>query len=97
MGKWGEMGGNGEIVSIAHGMWVVGCRGPWRHVVKGNGTKMGPSWGEMGQKNAHFSHPHFPHFSGGLPHNSLCKNQLTALTNGKWEMLQITDTHRHDG
>ena len=83
-GKWGDMRkwGNREIAVIAHGMWV--CGGLWQDMVEENGRKIG--------RNTHFSESHFPHFPGGLPLNSLCKNQLTALTNRK---MGIRATHRH--
>ena len=60
-------------------------------MVEGNGTKMGEKWDEI---------PIPPIFLEveEIPHSSLCKNQLTALTDGKtetWAFLPLTDTHRH--
>ena len=95
-GKWGgnggEMGGWG--MGIAHGMWVVeGCGGMWLRKTgqkgKENGKKNGRKWEEMGG-NTHFSLSYFSLFLPeveDLPHSSLCKNQLTALTDGKMAIV----------
>ena len=85
-GNWGERGGMGwnrEIVGRAHRMCVVeGCGGM-------RFRKMGQKWQgnrrKMGRKYPFFTVPCFlilPEVKD-LPNNSLCKNQLTALTDGK--------------
>ena len=53
-------------------------------------TKMGEKWDEIPT----FHSPISPIFLevDGVPHNSLCENQLTALTDGK---MDIFATHRH--
>ena len=91
MGKMGEMeniggewGRNGEMVGIAHGTWVVeGGGGVWLRKMGGNGTKC-----------PFFTVPLSPIFrrSQIFPHNSTCKTQLTALTDGK---MGFFATHRH--
>ena len=41
-GKWGKLGGNGEIAGVARGMWVVeGCGGM---------RNMGHKWEKVGEK-----------------------------------------------
>ena len=87
-GKWGDMGGNGG--DIGHSIQDVGCGGLWRDVVEKNGAKMGEKWDET----PIFQSPPFPIFPEveDIPKSSLCKNELTALTNGK---KGIFATHRH--
>ena len=52
----------------------------------------------MGQ-NTHFSQSHFPHFPEieDPPHNSLCTNQLNALTDGKMEIIATPRHSPHGG
>ena len=93
-GEWGEMGGNGEIAGMAHGMWVVeGCGGMWLKEIGQHGRKMGEKWDGIPIFHSPIS-PIFPEVED-LPHSSLCKNQLTAVTDGKWDFLPLTDTHCH--
>ena len=77
--KW--RGGGGEVAGVAQGMWVAeGCGGMW--FVK-TGKKW-EKWEENGRKYPFFTVP-FPLFFLGLKiFNTvpLCKNQLTALTDG---------------
>ena len=88
-GKWGgKWEGNGEIVGIAHGMWVVeGCGGMWLR-------KMGGTWEKNGTKQSFFAVPFSPFFPGSkmFPTIPFVKNQLTALTDRK---VGIFATHRH--
>ena len=77
---------NGEMGGLAHG--DGGCGGLWRDVVGENGTKC-----------PLFAVPFpaiFPRVED-LPHNSLCKNHPTALTDRKMGTLPLTDTDRHGG
>ena len=55
-------------------------------------------WGEWDEVPI-FHSPIFPIFPGveDLPHSSLCKNQVTALTDGKLGFLPLTATHCHGG
>ena len=90
--KWEDMGENG-------GKWGnsrycapdVGCGGLWQEVVEENGRKMGEKRQEIPVFHSTIS-PTFPDVEG-LPHNSLCKKQLTALTDGK--TMGFVTTHRH--
>ena len=51
---------------------AISCGGMWLR-------KMGEKWDELPT----FHNPIFPEVED-LPHSSLCKHQLTTLTNGKW-------------
>ena len=100
--KWRKMEGNGKIVVIAQGMWVVeGCGGMRLR-------KMGEIWEKNGRKmgrNTHFSQSQFPHFPGGrrsspqFPHRahqrknrSFCHSPTltaTAASADAWPTHQI--------
>ena len=92
MEKWWERGwgrGDGKIAASAHGR-DVGCGGLWRNVVEENGEQTGRKMG----RNIQFSQslcPIYPEVED-LPLWFLCKNQLTALTDGK---MGIFATHRY--
>ena len=46
------------------------------------------------ENRIHFPQFHFPHsvsVGPNHPHSSLCNNQVTALTNGKWEIFPLSD------
>ena len=87
----GEMGGNGELAGIAHGVWVVeGCGVMWSRKMGQNGTTLGEKWHEIPIFHSSIS-PMFPEVEDPL-HSSLCRNQFTALTDGKMGMFA---THRH--
>ena len=101
-GKWGETGGCGKR---GHSTLDVGCGGLCRDVLEGkwdkNGTKMGQKWDKNGRKTGEKKDKRpdlhiFPEVEA-LPHNSLCKSQLTALPDGKMGVLPLTDTHRRGG
>ena len=85
MGKVGEMGdmGGGGWENGGHSTRDVGCGGLWRGVVQENGRKMGETRDEIPIFHSSIF-PVFPRVVD-LPHNSLCTNQLTALTDGKME------------
>ena len=65
-----------------------------RGVVEENETQMGERWRKMGEKWDISPRPIFPILPEveDLPLSSLCKDQLTALTDGK---MGIVATHRH--
>ena len=87
--KWAAMGENGGEwgggeAGVAHRMWVVeGCGGMWLR-------RMGSKWDEL----PIFHNPTFPISPEveDLSHSSLCKKQLSALTDRK---MGFCATHRH--
>ena len=83
-----ENGGNGgEWGNSGRSTRNMGCGGLWLR-------KMGQKWEKHGTKYPLFTVPCFPFFPKieDLSHSSLCKNQVTALTDGK---MAIFATHRH--
>ena len=88
-GKWGGIGGGGWG-NDGHSTRDVACGVLWRDVVEENGRKMGGKWAKKGTKYSFFN-PIFPICSEveDIPHSSLCKNQLTALTDGKMGIFAI--------
>ena len=88
-GKMGETGGKWGY--SGHSTRDVGCGGLWRDAIEENRAKMektGRKWermGENGTKYPFWGVPFvlfFPEVKD-QPHNSLCKNQLTAVIHGK--------------
>ena len=84
-------GGDGEIAGIARGMWVVeGRGGMWLR-------KMGQEWDKNGETPI-FHSPMLPIFLKvkDLPHSSLSKIGSPHSPTEKWELMPLTNTHRHN-
>ena len=91
----GKLGlGDGEIVWVVEGCGAM-CEENGTKTGEENGRKLGripPPPPPFFFSKSSFGDPHFPHPEvEDLPHSSLCKNQLTAFTDGE---IQIFATHR---
>ena len=90
--KWAKRGwGIGETSGIAHGMWILeGCGGMWLR-------KMGEKREGGRDEIPIFTAPFVPFFLEveGIPYRSQISSPHSQTE--KWEVLPLTNTHRHGG